>query len=252
MHTAKPISLNLLQINVGYKKPRKYVLTPSLQEEHWKGCGKRKQTSCGSRMLERASNTALSLEKSWDSGSKWAGYYVLWQNQLCATNTEFIRALGIHLRKAPHWTGNLCSYFPHHSSWVHSYSMAKAKPECSDGDVCCNTSQTQISINELSAANSIPHSLCWPQWKAGMYHHQWPLDCLHETIIWNIDIAQMKLLIKHLQVYEQLQKVNVIMSHQVTIRLLTKLGTGHDEVVKRWRDALARHVADVHAKVWLV
>ena len=59
-------------------------------------------------------------------------------------------------------------------------------------------------------------------------------------------------IIEHLQVYERLQKVNVTMSHQVTIRLLTKLGARHDEVVKRWQDALARLVADVHAKVRLL
>ena len=56
-------------------------------------------------------------------------------------------------------------------------------------------------------------------------------------------------IIEHLQVHEQLEKVNVTLSQQVTIQLLTKLVIGHDEVVQRWQDALAQHVADVHAKV---
>lgn len=40
------------------------------------------------------------------------------------------------------------------------------------------------------------------------------------------------------QVYRRLQKLNLVMSHQVTIRLVNELGVDHDRKVKEWRDAL--------------
>ena len=42
-----------------------------------------------------------------------------------------------------------------------------------------------------------------------------------------------------LQVYERLQKVNLTMSHRVVVRLVTKLGVGHDAKVKEWQNFLA-------------
>ena len=39
--------------------------------------------------------------------------------------------------------------------------------------------------------------------------------------------------------YTRLQKLNVSMSYQTIIRLVTEVGEGHDSVVKLWRDHFA-------------
>ena len=52
--------------------------------------------------------------------------------------------------------------------------------------------------------------------------------------------------------YERLQKVNVTMSHQVTVRLLTKLGKTHDEDVKIWQESLNTSLTTKLQQVYIV
>lgn len=56
------------------------------------------------------------------------------------------------------------------------------------------------------------------------------------------------------QVYSRLQKLNLVMSHQVTIRLVTKLGMEHDGKVKEWRDVLTSSLqtADTEVKSYII
>lgn len=40
--------------------------------------------------------------------------------------------------------------------------------------------------------------------------------------------------------YSRLQVLNLTLSHYAVIKLLTKLGENHDNVVKKWRDEVAK------------
>ena len=45
-----------------------------------------------------------------------------------------------------------------------------------------------------------------------------------------------------MQVYERLQKLNICLSHQMTVKLVNILGHDFDEKVLWWKDALTRVV----------
>ena len=53
------------------------------------------------------------------------------------------------------------------------------------------------------------------------------------------------------QVYDRLQKLNISMSYVTTIRLVTAVGEGHDEVVKMWRDNPSSHLNNVQVSTIL-
>ena len=44
--------------------------------------------------------------------------------------------------------------------------------------------------------------------------------------------------ILHMQVYTQLQRLLLCLSHKSTIRTIDKLGDGHDQAVIKWKNSL--------------
>ena len=107
---------------------------------------------------------------------------------------------------------------------MHIYPKTQTKSRCCDRYVCCNTIEAQIFKDEPRAENSVTSIIWGPQWKASK------LLCYDETTV-ALNLSQ---------VYERLQKVNVTMSHQVTVRLLTDLGKLHDEDVKVWQESITK------------
>ena len=45
-----------------------------------------------------------------------------------------------------------------------------------------------------------------------------------------------------MQVYTRLHKLGICMSHKSTVRLLDKLGEGHDAEVHKWKEDLLTHI----------
>lgn len=103
------------------------------------------------------------------------------------------------------------------------YPKTQTKPRCCDRDVRCNTTEAQIFKDEPRAENTVTSIVWRPQWKAS-----------------KLSNITMMVAVNFSQVYERLQKVNVTMSHQVTVKLLTELGKHHDEDVKVWQESITK------------
>ena len=95
--------------------------------------------------------------------------------------------------------------------------------------------------------------------------HRYPMMCLVQKVlslilyaghtgmqVWRLVVVKVKIIRVcqlYMQVYDRLQKLNCCMSHRATTRLLTKVGIGHDDEVKGWRDLLTEHLVMAFAEV---
>ena len=103
---------------------------------------------------------------------------------------------------------------------MHIIVKATSKLKCCDWHVLSSALETQILKNEYCAKSYISIGF-WRLQKIGIHDTHF-IEFLKIHCCFTIGISAPK-------------KVNLSLSHESTIRLLNRLGDGHDSLVKEWR-----------------
>ena len=97
----------------------------------------------------------------------------------------------------------------------------------------CLAFEASLYENVFSAKDYFTYFICWSSKQAGNLFKY--LNIVRKIIMSQINV----------QVFERLQKLNICMSHQVTVSLLNTVGLGYDTRVFQWRDSLLSNLENV-------